>query len=201
VRRAWHQPAAEPSIRSAEPGRVASGRIEYAFVEGDSGAGAGGGGRSPAASPAPAQTGAQPERLRGLSAPARGAGAARRGQPATIASVFPTSSTAPAPSSSTGPSPAAGPGSNANPPFAPYRARHVTPALIAGGQRRYAANLPGCSEIGRRYGVTPSVIAPSGARDQLRRGHRQFRPAQLARHASLMRAAAASSSPTSSSPR
>jgi peptidoglycan lytic transglycosylase B len=50
------------------------------------------------------------------------------------------------------------PGSNANPPFAPYRARHVTPALISGGARRYAANLPRLHEIGRRYGVTPSVL-------------------------------------------
>jgi membrane-bound lytic murein transglycosylase B len=48
------------------------------------------------------------------------------------------------------------PGSN--PPFAPYRARHVSPALIATGQRHYAANLSRLMEIGRRYGVTPSVL-------------------------------------------
>jgi membrane-bound lytic murein transglycosylase B len=50
------------------------------------------------------------------------------------------------------------PGSNATPPFAPYRAQHVGAALIAGGQRRYAANYSRLSEIGRRYGVTPSVL-------------------------------------------
>ena len=49
-------------------------------------------------------------------------------------------------------------GSTATPPFAPYRARHVTPALISGGARRYAANLTRLREIGRRYGVTPSVL-------------------------------------------
>ncbi len=50
------------------------------------------------------------------------------------------------------------PESNPNPPFAPYRARHVTSALINGGARRYAANLPRLMEIGRRYGVTPSIL-------------------------------------------
>lgn len=50
------------------------------------------------------------------------------------------------------------PGSNANPPFAPYRARHVTPALISGGARRYAANRSRLADIGRRYGVTPSIL-------------------------------------------
>jgi membrane-bound lytic murein transglycosylase B len=49
-------------------------------------------------------------------------------------------------------------GSSANPAFAPYRARHVTPALIGGGQRRYAANLSRLREIGRLYGVTPSIL-------------------------------------------
>jgi len=50
------------------------------------------------------------------------------------------------------------PGSNPNPPFAPYRARHVSPALIAAGKRHYYANLSRLQEIGRRYGVTPSVL-------------------------------------------
>jgi membrane-bound lytic murein transglycosylase B len=49
-------------------------------------------------------------------------------------------------------------GSTATPPFAPYREKHVSPALIAAGQRRYAANLSRLQEIGRRYGVTPSVL-------------------------------------------
>jgi lytic murein transglycosylase len=49
-------------------------------------------------------------------------------------------------------------GSTATPPFAPYRAQHVTPALIAGGRRHYAVNQSRLQEIGRRYGVTPSVL-------------------------------------------
>jgi lytic murein transglycosylase len=49
-------------------------------------------------------------------------------------------------------------GTPTNPPFAPYRARHVTPALINTGARRYAANLSRLNDIGRRYGVTPSVL-------------------------------------------
>ncbi|PSJ37421.1 lytic murein transglycosylase [Allosphingosinicella deserti] len=49
-------------------------------------------------------------------------------------------------------------GSVSTPPFAPYRQRHVNPALISGGARRYAQNLPRLQEIGRRYGVTPSVL-------------------------------------------
>jgi membrane-bound lytic murein transglycosylase B len=49
-------------------------------------------------------------------------------------------------------------GSSATPPFAPYRAQHVTPALIAGGRARYHENYTRLMEIGRRYGVTPSVL-------------------------------------------
>lgn len=50
------------------------------------------------------------------------------------------------------------PNSNANPPFAPYRRQHVNAALIAGGQRRYSAHYSRLQEIGRRYGVSPSVL-------------------------------------------
>jgi lytic murein transglycosylase len=49
-------------------------------------------------------------------------------------------------------------GSTATPPFAPYRAQHVGPALIAAGRRHYQTNYPRLQEIGRRYGVTPSVL-------------------------------------------
>lgn len=49
-------------------------------------------------------------------------------------------------------------GSAANPPFAPYRARHLTPALISRGRARYAENLGRLNEIGRRYGVPPSIL-------------------------------------------
>ncbi|HYN45681.1 MAG TPA: lytic murein transglycosylase, partial [Allosphingosinicella sp.] len=49
-------------------------------------------------------------------------------------------------------------GSSATPPFAPYRARHLTPALIARGRARYADNLGSLNQIGRRYGVPPAIL-------------------------------------------
>lgn len=49
-------------------------------------------------------------------------------------------------------------GNPAIPPFAPYMRRHVTPQLISRGASRYAANRTQLTEIGRRYGVTPSVL-------------------------------------------
>ena len=49
-------------------------------------------------------------------------------------------------------------GSTATPPFEPYRRQHVNAALIAGGQRRYQSNYSRLQEIGRRYGVEPSVL-------------------------------------------
>ncbi len=48
--------------------------------------------------------------------------------------------------------------SNSNPPFAPFRARHITPALIERGRSRYAANLPRLQEFSRRYGVPASIM-------------------------------------------
>ena len=49
-------------------------------------------------------------------------------------------------------------GSTATPPFEPYRRQHVSAALIAGGQRRYQSNYTRLQEIGRRYGVEPSML-------------------------------------------
>jgi len=49
-------------------------------------------------------------------------------------------------------------GTNANPPFAPYRARQLTPALIARGRQRYAENVGRLGDISRRYGVPPSIL-------------------------------------------
>ena len=45
-----------------------------------------------------------------------------------------------------------------NPPFAPYRARHVTQALIDRGRARYLENQARLNEIGRRYGVPPQIL-------------------------------------------
>lgn len=51
-----------------------------------------------------------------------------------------------------------GPVNAPSPPFAPYLARHVTPTLVNRGRDRFAANAARLSEIGRRYGVPPSVL-------------------------------------------
>ena len=49
-------------------------------------------------------------------------------------------------------------GNSAIPPFAPYRERHVTSNLIDRGAQRYGANRTRLMDIGRRYGVEPSVL-------------------------------------------
>ncbi len=43
-------------------------------------------------------------------------------------------------------------------PFAPYRARHLSQALIDRGRARYAANLPRLREFQRRTGVPGSIM-------------------------------------------
>ena len=50
------------------------------------------------------------------------------------------------------------PGSSAIPPFAPYRARHLTTSLINRGRSRYSGNIGALNAIGQRYGVPPSVL-------------------------------------------
>ena len=75
----------------------------------------------------------------------------------TIERVFPTLAFSPRTVELDRAQPGGGPNS-ANPPFAPYLARHVTPALIARGRERYSANLARLSEIGRRFGVDPTVL-------------------------------------------
>jgi len=54
--------------------------------------------------------------------------------------------------------PGGAPGSNANPPYAPYRAQHITQTLIDRGRSRYAQDAARLNDIGRRYGVPPSVL-------------------------------------------
>ena len=44
------------------------------------------------------------------------------------------------------------------PPFEPYRRDHVTPSLIARGADRLSANRTQLYDIGRRYGVSPSIL-------------------------------------------
>jgi membrane-bound lytic murein transglycosylase B len=113
---------------------------------------------APLSSSAPAQTGLGESGFRSylpqLEAQARRAGVSS----GTIASVFPNLVFSARTVELDRAQPGGRPGSNANPPFAPYRARHVSPALIANGQRHYAANLSQLQAIGRRYGVTPSLL-------------------------------------------
>jgi membrane-bound lytic murein transglycosylase B len=112
----------------------------------------------PLSSSAPAQSGLSQSGFEAylpqLEAQARRAGVSA----GTIASVFPNLVFSPRTVELDRAQPGGTPASNANPPFAPYRNRHVTPALIANGQRRYAANLSRLQDIGRRYGVAPSVL-------------------------------------------
>lgn len=54
--------------------------------------------------------------------------------------------------------PGGAPGTNTNPPFQPYLARHVTPALANMGRDRLSRNRAALNEIGRRYGVDPAVL-------------------------------------------
>jgi membrane-bound lytic murein transglycosylase B len=112
----------------------------------------------PLSSSAPAQAGLSQSGFQAylpqLEAQARRAGVS----PGTIASVFPNLVFSARTVELDRAQPGGRPGSNANPPFAPYRARHVSPALIANGRRHYAANLSRLQEIGRRYGVAPSVL-------------------------------------------
>jgi len=54
--------------------------------------------------------------------------------------------------------PGGAPGTSSNPPFAPFLARHVTPALVSQGRSRFADNASALNEIGRRYGVDPAVM-------------------------------------------
>ena len=104
----------------------------------------------PLASSAPAQTGLSQAGFQAflpqLEREAMRAGVSRR----TIEAVFPALTFSPRTVELDRGQPGGAPGSNANPPFAPYRQRHVNPALIAGGQRRYQAHHSRLQDIGRR---------------------------------------------------
>ena len=103
----------------------------------------------PAGGPARAQTGLSQAGftayLPQLEAQARRAGVSS----ATIASVFPSLVFSARTVELDRAQPGGRPGSNANPPFAPYRARHVSPQLIARGRNRYAVNLSYLRALGR----------------------------------------------------
>jgi len=79
-------------------------------------------------------------------------------RPQTIDRVFPTLQFSARAVELDRQQPGGPPGSATIPPFAPYLARHVTPALIQQGRSRYSANAGALAEIGRRYGVDPAVM-------------------------------------------
>lgn len=109
-------------------------------------------------SPAAAQSGLSQEGFEAwlpwLRAEALEAGVSR----ATIDRVFPTLRFSSRAIELDRAQPGGASGASAIPPFAPYRARHVTSSLIDRGRSRYAANVVRLNEIGRRYGVHPSVL-------------------------------------------
>jgi lytic murein transglycosylase len=76
----------------------------------------------------------------------------------TVDQVFPTLTFSPRTIELDQAQPGGTSGSSATPPFEPYRQRHVSAALIAGGQRRYQSNYTRLQEIGRRYGVDPAIL-------------------------------------------
>ncbi len=89
-----------------------------------------------------------------LRAQAQAAGVGQR----TLDQVFPTLQFSPRTVELDRAQPGGTAGNPAIPPFAPYLRQHVSPALISRGQQRYAENISRLSDIGRRYGVDPSVL-------------------------------------------
>jgi lytic murein transglycosylase len=88
----------------------------------------------------------------------RASAAAAGIRPATLDRIFPTLEYSARTVQLDRAQPGGSPGTNPNPPFAPYRARQLTQALIDRGRSRYAANIGRLNEIGRRYGVPPSIL-------------------------------------------
>lgn len=79
-------------------------------------------------------------------------------RPETIERIFPTLTFSARTVQLDRQQPGGAPGSNTNPPFRPYLARHVTPALTNMGRDRFARHAAALNEIGRRYGVDPNVL-------------------------------------------
>jgi membrane-bound lytic murein transglycosylase B len=79
-------------------------------------------------------------------------------RPATIERIFPTLIFSARTVELDRAQPGGRPGVAANPPFAPYRARQLTQALIDRGRARYDENRQRLQEIARRYGVPPQYL-------------------------------------------
>jgi lytic murein transglycosylase len=89
-----------------------------------------------------------------LRADARAAGI----REATLDRIFPTLTFSPRTIQLDRAQPGGVAGRPTNPPFAPYRARHITQALINRGRARYAENQGRLNEISRRYGVPGPIL-------------------------------------------
>jgi membrane-bound lytic murein transglycosylase B len=79
-------------------------------------------------------------------------------RPATLDRIFPTLIFSARTVELDRQQPGGRPGSNSNPPFAPYRARQLSQALIDRGRARLADNLPRLRAISDRYGVPPQFL-------------------------------------------
>ena len=110
---------------------------------------------------APAAAGAQAFSEAGFNAylPQLRAQAQREGvSQRTIASAFSTLQFSPRTIELDRGQPGGSTGYSAAPPFAPYRQRHVNPALIAKGQSRFAGHAANLRRIESRYGVPPKIL-------------------------------------------
>ena len=76
----------------------------------------------------------------------------------TLDAIFPTLEFSPRTVQLDRAQPGGAAGNPAIPPYAPYLRDHVTPALVARGRDRYAQNISRLNDIGRRYGVDPSIL-------------------------------------------
>jgi membrane-bound lytic murein transglycosylase B len=141
--RIWTGLAAAALLTGAPAARLDEGAIMPTFSE----------------SPAEAQTGSVSEAgfrayLPRLRSEAERAGVSR----ATLDRVFPTLVFSPRTVELDRAQPGGPVNTNASPPYEPYRARHMTSALISRGRDRYAQNISRLNEISRRYGVPASVL-------------------------------------------
>jgi len=109
--------------------------------------------------PAEAQTGGLSQAgfeawLPQLRAEAARAGVSR----ATLDRVFPTLTFSPRTVELDRAQPGGAAGSSAIPAFEPYRQRHLGSVLVDRGRTRYSRDISRLNEIGRRYGVPPSIL-------------------------------------------
>jgi membrane-bound lytic murein transglycosylase B len=139
--------------------RLVHGLAAAILIAGIPAARLGGGAILPGESPAAAQSGGLSEEGFQAYLPRLRAEAERAGvRPATLDRIFPALTFSARTVELDRAQPGGTAGAPTNPPFAPYRARQLTQALIDRGRARYAENLPRLDAIGRRYGVPPQFL-------------------------------------------